>query len=64
MCYKLSSLRWAITTKFITKVFHTLEKPNFVKIANDCFVLGSGLFLLLPQMPQKIMITSKMVKRS
>ena len=39
-----------------------LNKVNLVKLANGCLVLGLSKLPLLPQLPQKMTLASKMVK--
>jgi len=39
-----------------------LDKLKLVKICNNGQVLGSSQFSLLPQLPQKTMLASKVVK--
>ena len=35
-----------------------LDKPNLVKFGNGGLVVGLGQFLLLPQLPQKVVFMS------
>ena len=52
-----------IGTKFFSTVCITdLNKLNLVKFAYGGLVSGSSKFLPLPQLPQKMMIASKVVK--
>ena len=39
-----------------------LDKLNLLKLANGGLVLGSSQFLLLPQLPLKMILASKVVK--
>ncbi len=41
-----------------------LGKPNFVKFRNASLVLGSSQLLLLLQLPQNLMLNTKMFKMS
>ena len=39
-----------------------LDKLNLIKLGYSCLVLGSSQFLIMPQLPQKMMHASKVVK--
>ena len=43
-------------------MFTDSAKLNLVKIRREVLVLGSSQFRLLPQLPQKMILTSKVVK--
>ena len=39
-----------------------LDKLNLIKLGYSCLVLGSSQFLIMPQLPQKMMLATKVVK--
>jgi len=45
-----------------TECFTDLDKPNMVKISQGGMVLGLNQFLPLPQLPQKMILASKVVE--
>ena len=56
---------WPITNLKLlsfTDRFTDLDKPNLFELAYGGLVLGSSQFLLLPQLPHKMMLVSKVVK--
>ena len=68
--YKDSRTTWTslaektlgITALVYAERFTDLDKLNLVKIYNGSKVLGSSQFLILPQLPQKTTLASKVVE--
>ena len=58
-----NSCRKPLVKVLLTVRIKDLDKLNLIKLAYGGLVLGLNYILLLPQLPHKIMLASKVVKR-